>query len=151
MGVDSVYHVFQSVSLSDEPPLRPKDVSVRAPDCLGSSDSVKTLANLCAAGDEIPVEVVTLRRYGLEAEAANWRPHAEAFADDGLKVGQRLDLRPGNGGADSGGGAADFVDEGNVCWWGGDEGEESHAEGVGGGVGARDAAGCLVLVFWKIC
>lgn len=34
-----------------------------------------------------------------------------------------------------------FVDEGVVCWWGGDEGEESHAEGVGRGIGARDAAG----------
>lgn len=92
MGVDSVYHVFQYVSLSDEPPLRPKDVGVRAPNYLGASDSVEALANLCAAGDEIAVEVVTLRGYGLEAKTADWWPHAEAFADDGLEVGQRLCL-----------------------------------------------------------
>lgn len=102
MGVDSVYHVFQSISLSDEPPLRPKDVGVRAPDCLGAPDSVKTLTNLCASGDEIAVEVVTLGGHGLEAKAADWRPHAETFADDGLEVRQRLGLGPGDGGADGG-------------------------------------------------
>lgn len=102
MSVDSVYHVFQSVSLSDEPPLRPKDVGVWAPDCLGASDSVETLANLCASGYEIAVEIVTLGGYGLEAESADWRPHAESFADDGLEVGQGLGLCPGDGGADGG-------------------------------------------------
>lgn len=102
MGVDSVYHVLQSISMSHEPPLRPKDVGIRAPDCLGASNSVETLANLCAAGDEIAVEVVTLGGHGLEAEAADWGPHTETFADDGLEVGQRLGLCPGNGGAGGG-------------------------------------------------
>lgn len=102
MGVDGVCHVFQSVSLSDEPPLRPKDVGVRAPNSFRASDSVKALANLCAAGDEIAVEVVALGGYGLEAEATDWRPHTEAFTDDGLEIGQRLGLRPGNGGVDGG-------------------------------------------------
>lgn len=100
---------------------------------------MEALADFRAAGDEEAVDVVAFRGHRLEAEAADRRPHAETFTDDCLEVGQGLRLGPGDGGADGGRGAADFVDEGVVGWWGGDEGEEGHAEGVGGGVRAGDA------------
>lgn len=147
MRVDGVCHVSQSILLSEEPPLWPKDVGIRAPDCFRSSDSVEALADLGASGDEIAVEVVAFGGYSLESETAHRRPHAKALADYGLEVGQGLGLCPGDGMADGRGGAADFVDEGAVCWGRGDERQESHAKGVGGGVGARDAAGCLAAVF----
>lgn len=139
MRVHSVRHLFKSLFRSVEPPLWAKDVGVRAPDGFGASDAVEALADFGAAGDEEAVDVVAFWGDNLEAEAADGRPHAETFADDCLEVGQGLCLSPGDGGADGGRGAADFVDEGVVGWWGGDEGEEGHAEGVGGGVGAGDA------------
>lgn len=51
---------------------------------------------------------------------------------------------PGDGGADGGRGAADFVDEGVVRRRGGDDGEESHSEGVSGRIRTGDAVSTML-------
>lgn len=86
MCVHGVRHLFESVFRSVEPPLWAKDVGVRTPDGFGASDTVEALADFRAAGDEEAVDVVAFWRDSLEAEAADGRPHAETFADDGLEV-----------------------------------------------------------------
>lgn len=145
MRVHGVCHFLESLFRAVEPPLWAKDVGVGAPDGFGASDAVEALADFRTAGDEEAVDAVAFGRDRLEAEAADGRPHAETFADDSLQVWEGLCLGPGDGGADGGRDAADFVDEGVVSWRGGDEGEERHSEGVGGRIGAGDA-GCLYSV-----
>lgn len=137
--VYGIRHFFESIFWSVEPPLWSKDVGVWAPYSFGASNAVEALADFCAAGNEVSVDVVTFGGNRFESEAADGRPHAEAFADDCLQIWEGLCLCPGDRRADGGRGVANFLDEGVVRWRGGDDGEEGHSEGVGGRIRASDA------------
>ena len=127
-------HPRQLFFFSHEPPLRPEDVGVWAPDILGTPDSVETLTNFGTAGDEVSVDLVSAVGYALEAQPRKRWPHAQPLTDDSCEIRQSLCLGPGDGLADTGARFADLSDEGHVGRWRGHEGKQGHAECVGGRV-----------------
>lgn len=94
MCIHGCYHVVENTALGIQPSPRPENVRILPPDSFGSSNTMETLTDFGATGDEVAVNVVSLRGHCLETESSYGCPEAKSLADNGLQVRESLCFGP---------------------------------------------------------